>query len=176
MDKQMTDQAGKETGGRKDAISTGIVFVVIGAALLIAQAVELGSVLFLLIAAVMLMLGVIRRSEGWFIPGGILAGLGVGVLLVEESNLAFTFDEGAVFLLALAVGFALITALTALFVQKRVLWPLIPAVLLALVGGGIMAGGMALQVLEFVGRYWPIGFILVGLYVIGRAAMSRRAA
>ena len=117
------------------------------------------------------------RSEGLLIPGGILSGIGLGVYLQQVSFPHLTDTAGGgVFLLAFALGWVLIPALTLLVTGKAHWWPLIPAGIMAVIGGALLAGGAALELLDTVGQFlgylWPLVLVGIGLYVI---AKGRRA-
>ena len=73
-----------------------------------------GLLLFLGVAFIVW--AALGRVAALLVPGGILTGVGTGILLHSEYG-------GAVFLLALAGGFALIPVLSLLLFQRRVGWP-----------------------------------------------------
>ena len=74
--------------------------------------------------------------------------------------------EGGVFLLSFALGWFSITILSALFTKETHWWAAIPGVIMALVGGAVMMGGVALQTLEVVGDFWPLALIAGGAYLL----------
>ena len=67
-----------------------------------------------------------------------------------------------------ALGWFLITVLSKVFTQETQWWALIPGAIMALIGGGLMLGGAALNVLEFAGRWWPLILVALGLVIIVR--------
>ncbi len=71
-------------------------------------------------------------------------------------------------MLVFAGGWFLITVLTAAFTSHTQWWALIPGAIVALIGGALMLGGAALNVLEFVGRWWPLILVALGLAIILR--------
>ena len=110
--------------------------------------------------------GIFTREAGFIIPGGILSGIGWGAVLVT-GPFADTGDvAGGVFILAFALGWALIVGLTAVFTAKTHWWPLIPGGIIALIGAGILFGGFFMQGLTLLGQIWPVFLILLGLYVL----------
>jgi hypothetical protein len=114
-------------------------------------------------------------AVGFFIPGGILAGLGLGTYLVAGpySGRA-SQDEGGIFMLAFAAGWVLIPILSILFSRgERHLWALIVAAILGLVGAAISYGGVALTALEMLGRWWPIFLIAGGILILWRSRSGR---
>ena len=149
---------------------SGIALILIGLLILAAQLFELPSFgqLFLPgLGLIFLLWGIFSRSGGLLIPGGVLTGIGVGVYLMDVLPVAESQDAG-VFLLSFGGGFALITLLSAVFTPDKHWWALIPGAILAAIGGALLIGGTALQVLEVLGTYWPVILILVGIYILLR--------
>ncbi len=107
-----------------------------------------------------------REAQWWpLIPAGIMGGIGVGVFAMN----AYPWGEnaeGGVFLLSFALGWFSITILSALFTKETHWWAAIPGVIMALVGGAVMMGGVALQTLEVVGDFWPLALIAGGAYLL----------
>ena len=95
---------------------------------------------------------------------GVRLGLGVALIgaLLAETRLSSS-----------GIGFLIITPLALLVARQRVYWPLIPAVILGAVGVAILAGGVALQVVQDVGMFWPVILIAAGVYVLWRAGFRR---
>jgi hypothetical protein len=105
------------------------------------------------------------RRVGLVIPGCILTGLGIGLLLSQRLvGLAGEYT-GAVIVLGLAGGFAGI-ALIAPFFGERALWSLIPGGIIGLVGVLLLIGGDALRWLELLGTLWPLILVAIGLYIL----------
>ena len=86
------------------------------------------------------------------IPGCILAGIGLGIILEKTVVTAGADDSGAIFLLTMALGFAAITPMTAIFTGGRQIWGVIVGVILAVIGGAFLMGGQAMRALELVGQ------------------------
>jgi hypothetical protein len=103
--------------------------------------------------------GAVGRVAALLIPGGILVGIGAGALLRPEYG-------NAVFLLAMAGGFALISGLTYVFFQKWVRWPVYPAGGLAFAGALQLAGSGLRQLLGDFAPYWPYALIAIALYLL----------
>lgn len=103
-----------------------------------------------------------RHNVGFLIPGGILAGLGLGIIL--EPYVASPASEGVVpFFLGL--GFILIWLFS-----RRHFWALIVGGILAIIGAAIIVGRAFLFI--DVGRYWPILLILLGIWVLVQRARA----
>jgi hypothetical protein len=157
---------------KSSAITTGIILILIGAAILITQFVELGAWVIVVPGVVMLAAGIVRRSAGWLIPGGIVTGVGLGALLTEAAIFP-GLDNEVVILMAIALGFLSIVALTALFAERALLWPFIPGGIMVAIALVMLAGASGLAVLEFIGKYWPVVLILIGGMVIAGAFLKR---
>jgi hypothetical protein len=99
------------------------------------------------------------RSAGLLVPGGILVGVGVGMMLRPD------FGEAA-FLFSLAGGFALIPVLSWLIFQRWVCWPVFPAAGVGLAGLVRLAGPELRERLHEYGPLWPYVLILVAVYLL----------
>ncbi len=149
---------------------TGIALVLIGLFLFSAQYVQaewLGRLILPGLGIIFLMWGIISRNFGLIIPGGILSGLGSGVFLIEgQFSHIEEIHKGGLVMLSFAAGWALITLLSRPVSGKFEFWPLIPGAIIGLIGAALFSGGMALEVLNLVGKGWPRGLIAAGLYII----------
>ena len=157
---------------RRNAVVGGVVLVAIGLLVLVAQNVKTESLGLLFLPAlggIFLIAGIIGRQVGFLIPGGILTGIGVGAILEQNAMAAGNGTvQGGAFLLGFAGGWFLITVLSKIFTSHTQWWPLIPGGIMVLIGGGLLLGGAALNVLEFAGRWWPLILVAVGLVIIVR--------
>ncbi|HMQ34168.1 MAG TPA: hypothetical protein PKD53_25770 [Chloroflexaceae bacterium] len=156
-----------------DHLVGGAVMLFAGLLLLVGQLFTLGSWLLILISLGFVAAGLLTRGAGWFIPGGIVGGIGLGALLLERGLVAGDSAEGGLFLLAFALGWASIYLLTRLFTRRPQSWALIPGGILALIGGALLMGeagaaalGSTLQILAYA---WPLALIAGGLLLIARA-------
>ena len=92
----------------------------------------------------------LRRESAWFIPGGILAGIGLGDYLTEASFLASNLSEGAatgVFLLSFALGWVGVFVLSKRFGDVPNSWALIPAIVMTVIGTLLLSAGVGERVL-----------------------------
>ena len=157
---------------RRHTLVGGALLVAIGLLVLLAQNVKTESLGLLFLPALgglFLIAGIVGRQVGFIIPGGILTGIGLGVIFTQNSQIAVTETaQGGVFFLGFALGWFLITVLSKLFTPETQWWALIPGAIMALIGGGLMLGGAALNVLEFAGRWWPLILVGLGLVIIVR--------
>ena len=155
---------------RRNRIISGLVLILLGGLFLVNQIVEIPAVgkLFLPgLGLIFLIWGMITRTGGLLIPGGILTGIGAGVYLMETLSLEGEQEPG-VFLMTFGGGFALITLLSLVFSDEKHWWALIPGGILAAIGAALYMGGAAMDVLEMIGKFWPVALILVGVWVIFR--------
>ncbi|MCP4427889.1 MAG: hypothetical protein GY803_25680 [Chloroflexi bacterium] len=125
------------------------------------------------LGAAFLLWGILSRQAGLIIPGGIISGIGWGAALITGPMSGLGGDsEGGVFMLVFAAGWVLITVLTAVFTSKTHWWPLIPGGIMALIGAGILFGGVFMKGLTLLGQIWPVFLILLGLFVLFQGMRS----
>lgn len=125
----------------------------------------LGFLILPAIGAVFLAWGFYTHRFGLTIPGCILVGLGVGLLVQRVFNPGGS-AAGGVLLLGLGAGFLGTILIAPFFEHTMVWWPAIPAAILAVIGGLLVIGGGALTVLQWLGAVWPVFIVTVGLYVL----------
>lgn len=85
--------------------NVGPAIIALGSALLVTRVLEFGSLEIPFLSAVLVVIGTLRRESAWFIPGGVLAGIGLGDYLTDVSPLAALLGDdasGGVFLLSFA--------------------------------------------------------------------------
>lgn len=147
----------------------GLILLIVGVLALIGQFMPdtwggfFGTFLLLGLGLVFMAIGIITREAGWFIPGGILTGLGAGTALLTSSLIdRLGGNEGGWFLLVFAAGWVLIPIMTAIFARETHWWALIPAAIIGLVGLSVLYGGVFMDALEWVGKLWPVALIIAG--------------
>jgi hypothetical protein len=155
-------------GMERGQVIGGVVLVTIGVLLLVAQTVEdVGRFIPLGIGVVLLAAFVVTRAYGFLVPGGILAGVGSGIVLVSDDP---TGTRGPLFLVALGFGFISIWVLGLLFrVPENHWWPFIPGGILLAIGTLAFSGSETRQLLE----YWPIVLVGAGVVVLAQAFLAR---
>jgi hypothetical protein len=152
-----------------DRWASGIVLIGIGVLVLIVNLLKsetLAMLVLPLLGIAFLAWAFFSRRFPLVIPGSILLGLGVGVLISVQMTTTTAEPKGGVVVLGLAVGFAAIALLAPLFEKVRAWWALVPAFILALVGIPLMMGDQGIQFLQVVGQWWPLILVVIGLYVL----------
>ncbi len=168
----MNAQSTNTTRSNRQPLIGGIILIAIGALTLLAQLdlfENIGMFFVPILGLIFLAWGLMTRTFGLVIPGGILSGIGLGIVLIEGPLAGLGEPaEGAVFLMAFAAGWLLIALLSKFTAGSFQWWPLIPAGVLALVGGLSVAGEAGLQVLKVIGYAWPVALIAAGAWIILR--------
>ncbi len=162
---------------RRNDLIGGLLLISIGALVLVGKFVDLSGIpdigLFFLpaLGALFMLAGILSRNEGLMVPGGIISGIGWGAYLVAGPlNWQSELQQGGIFLLAFALGWVSITLVSALFAKKTVWGTLIPAAVLAAIGGALFFGGAFMDVLEVAGKLWPLALIGAGVAVLIKVA------
>lgn len=151
--------------------NVGPALIALGGALLLTRLVGFGPSELPFLSAVLVALGLYRRESGWFIPGGILAGIGLGEYLSDVSPLAARLGDDAgtgVFLLSFALGWVGVFALSRRFGDVPNTWALIPALVMTVIGVLLLSAGFGERVLGAVGVLWPLALVALGGYFVVR--------
>lgn len=127
------------------------------------------------LATLFLVVGIVLRLPGFFIPSGILFGVGAGTILasVLEGQLSGQ-TIGGIVVGSIGLGFLLIMGLQALFTPPTHWWPLIPGGIMVSIGMALVIGGAALGFLELLGYLWPVALIALGAWLLWRAYRGTR--
>ncbi len=162
------------TSRRSGGIVAGSILILIGVLSLsqFIPGIDLGIFFLPALGAIFLAAGLLTRTPGLLVPGGILMGVGAGALLVDGFGIISLpmFSEtgrASLFMLALAGGFGLITA-SSLLIGKRMFWALFPAFFIALFGAALLIGETGLVAMQIMGYAWPVALIAFGAYLILR--------
>ena len=149
----------------------GAVLIIIGLVFLAGRlAPGIEPFIPLAIGLILLAIFLVSRSSAALVPGGIVSGVGAGILLSEA------YPEplgGALFLISLGTGFALVALLSMLMAMpERHGWALIPGGILITIGVLTYAGEQGRDVFELIGTWWPIALVALGAWML-IAAMRR---
>ncbi len=151
--------------------NVGPALIALGGALLLTRLAGFGPLELPFLSLVLIAIGLFRRESAWFIPGGVLAGTGLGDYLSEASPFAASLSEDAstaVFLLSFALGWAAVFALSKRFGDVPNTWALIPAFVMSVIGTLLLSAGVGERVLGTVSTLWPLGLVALGGYLVVR--------
>lgn len=164
----------KKSNEKQNDLFGGVLLVGLGLLFFINQffTFELGFLFLPALALIFLLWGIVSRNPGLMIPGGIIAGIGLGALAVESPMANLVEDDGGLFMLFFASGWVLITLFTAVFTEETHWWPLIPAAIMALIGLAITFGGLMMTILTIVSKGWPLILIVIGIYILLKARQT----
>ncbi len=151
----------------RDKILPGLLLVTVGVIMLVANMLPTaGTAIPAAIGAVFLVAYVLTRNYGFLVPGCILSGLGIGII-VESAGAAG--GNGAAVILGLSGGFLLIMVVT--LIQQPGTeagwWPLIPGSILGVIGLAQLMDST--HIIAQVGRWWPLALVVAGVWVLLRS-------
>jgi len=149
---------------RSHRIVGGVILILFGMATLLQRWFDIGNYVVLLLGLGMLGWGSVSRRTGWIIPGGVLTGIGLGILAMEGPWRLPIENQNGLFLLCFALGWFLITILTAVFTCTQ-WWALIPGGIMALIGGTILVTNGAVRWLDL-NLVYALILIVVGLILL----------
>ncbi len=153
----------------RKGMAGGAVLILLGVALLIGPLTGWQFTWLALptMAVIFLAWGLIMRTFGLIIPGGILAGIALGTALIQfRPSLLDGPDNGGLFLLCFAAGWGLITLLSPLTEGGFRWWPLIPGGIMAVIGAALLTE--QIQMLTWLNIAGPLLLIGLGVWVIFR--------
>lgn len=115
------------------------------------------------LGCILLAWGTAVRKTGLLIPGGVLAGVGLGVMVAQGPfGLATPDAQAGIILASIGLGWVAVAVLNVSMVNRRAWWPFIPAAVLGALGLTlVIAGGAGLAALVGVGV--PAALIAVGV-------------
>lgn len=168
----MNSQTNISNRSNRAPLIGGGILIAIGALTLAAQLGLLADLSLLFVPALgvlFLAWGLLTRTFGLVIPGGILSGIGAGIALIAGPAAGVGEPaKGAIFLLAFAAGWLLIALLSHFTDASRQWWPLIPAGILGGIGGLLLAGETGTLILKGFGYAWPVVLIAAGAWIMLR--------
>ena len=156
----------------RNNMAAGLGLIALGALFLLVQMfenIDFGLLILPAMGVIFLAWGLGSRQVGLLVPGGILSGIGIALILTENVYTNLDGDtEGGIFVLAIAAGFILVWLLGTLVLRQPSSWALIPGGIMAVIGVALMIGGKALEALELVNYIWPLALIIGGLVILFR--------
>lgn len=170
---QMTQRAG---GGARDQLVFAVILIVVGIAGLASRfwqpTADVGGWIVAIIGLAFLGAFAYTRQYGYLVPGSIMTGLGIGIVVSQAVKFATDEGEGGAVVLGLGIGFIGIWVIGMLVrIEQHHWWPLIPGGILAAVGTALLIGGGAIEALD----YWGIILVAIGVVVIARSFFMGRA-
>lgn len=162
----MNEQLGSHNA--RNTLVGGVGLIALGVVLFLGKFLDIGWLMLPTISIGLIAAGILTREPGWFIPGGILAGVSGGIYLIEYTQLVPNNSdaEGGLFMLAFAAGWFSIVILTKLFSREPQWWALIPGGIMALIGAAVLGVGLASNLLQVLNYAWPLVLVGAGLLVI----------
>ncbi len=164
--------ASKTNVNNEDAVhqpfNVGVLLIVLGSFFLLIRFFDFGSLALPLLSSGFIATGILRRESGWFIPGGILAGIVLGDYLTDTAPWG-ALSEGAetgVFLLSFALGWVGVFALSLGFGRERNTWALIPALVMTVIGGLSLSAETGARILELLSDLWPLALVVLGAFLL----------
>lgn len=151
----------------------GLFLVGLGALLLVGREVpDAGRYVVLVVGLGLLVLFAANREYGVLVPGCIVTGVGLGIVLASE----YTGEVGgALFMLSLGGGFLAIWVIGGLFrLSEHHGWPLVPGLILGSIGAATAAGERGRPAADAIATGWPLVLVLIGLWLVGQALLARR--
>ncbi len=142
----------------RQKFTAGVVLVLFGLGFYLVQRLDAigNSMIMLIIGAAFLVAYFYQKAYGLLIPAGILLGLGFGTLLQGQYWWA---NDGTQ--LGLGVGFLSIYVIAKLYERETHWWPLIPGVILILVGLPKTA-----KIFRYLFDNWPLILVAIGLLIL----------
>lgn len=139
-------------------IVSGSLLIILGLALLGINRLDVGGELaVVLLGSAFLVWYAFSRQYGLLIPGAILTGLGLGIIVDELG-----YAQGDLEVLGLGLGFIAIFVIDRMIGNRRPggWWPLIPGGILTMVGLEQTA------IMELLGDWWPAALVGAGLVML----------
>ncbi len=128
---------------------------------------DIGRFVTMFIGLALLAVFVITREYGFLVPGSILTGVGIGIVL---DSAASGEAESGVMMLAIAGGFLGIWVIGSIYrLSQNHWWPLIPGGILTLIGLVQMTRTDVAGAL----RLWPVILIVLGAFLLAQAITRR---
>lgn len=128
---------------------------------------DIGRFATMFIGLALLAVFVITREYGFLVPGSILTGIGIGIVL---DTAASGQAESGVMMLSLAGGFLGIWVIGSIYrLSQNHWWPLIPGGILTIIGLVQISETDVAETL----RLWPILLIVLGAFLLAKAITRR---
>ena len=157
---------------RSQRIAVGVFLILFGAATFLQRWFHIGNYVVLLLGLAMLTWGSVSHRSGWIIPGGVLSGIGLGILAMDGPWQFPIENQNGIFLLCFAMGWFLITILTALFTCTQ-WWALIPGGIMLFLGGSLLVTNGAVRWVDL-NLVYAFILIVIGLILLVTRGRGRK--
>ena len=143
-------------------LAPGVILIALGALFFVVQLTDVGGeAVVAVIGGAFLVAYAFTRQYGFLVPGGIMTGLGLGIVLQNQA----TPEEGGVVVIGLGVGFLSIYVIDLLVRGASALWwPIIPGGILTAIG--ILIEANQVEILTQLEWAWPLVLIAIGVIVL----------
>ncbi len=143
-------------------LAPGLILIGLGVLFFVAQVTDVGGeAVVAVIGGAFLVSYAFTRQYGFLVPGGIMTGLGLGIVLQNPASP----EEGGVVVLGLGVGFLSIYVIDLLVRRTSALWwPIIPGGILTTIG--VLIEADRIEILAQLERAWPLILVAVGVLVL----------
>ena len=149
-------------------MAPGLILIALGALFFLVQVTGVGGeAVVAVIGGAFLIAYASTRQYGFLVPGGIMTGLGLGIVLESQATTA-----GGVVVIGLGVGFLSIYVID-LFVRGgfAMWWPIIPGGILTAIG--ILVEADQAEILSELEWAWPLVLVAIGVMVLVRQSRRR---
>jgi hypothetical protein len=143
-----------------------ILLILIGSGLAVSYWLNLVWIPVWLVGLALLILGTIERNRRLIVPGGIITGTGLAILVQTSPWVTILGNQACtgIFIICLGLGWLLIPLFTRLAALKTTLWPIIPGSILVATGIAYWESNGWVKVLTSL--VWPVSMMIIGLFLI----------
>jgi hypothetical protein len=152
-------------------VAPGVILIALGALFFVVQLTDVGEqAVVAVIGGAFLVAYAFTRQYGFLVPGGIMTGLGLGIVLQNQG----TLEEGGVVVIGLGAGFLSIYVIDLLVRGSSALWwPIIPGGILTAIG--VLIETNQTEILAELQWAWPLVLIAIGVIVLLSQLLRRNA-
>jgi hypothetical protein len=161
---------------RKPQVAVGVGVLALGAVLLATRFVPISSApaWLLGLGLALALLGLVQRAFGWLVAGLPVLGLGAGLVFGDIPLGGLPKNSWT--LLGLGAGFLSVVPLARMLSIRAHWWPAVVGALFA--ATGVLRAVRDVELITprveiAVRSWWPVGLVLVGAWLVMRAARAR---
>lgn len=159
-------------GNKRSGLAFGVVLIAVGSILMVTRLapVQTAPAWLLGLGLALALIGILQRRYAPMVAGMILLGVGAGMVLGDVRALGMSIRAWR--LIALGLGFLGVFALGALIGLSRRWWPLVPGIVLIVLGVAPSLRDLLVippQLEILVRTWWPVALVVAGLVVVIRS-------